>query len=58
MAGGLGSGWRKVWGEEGGFGAGVVGRGWRAGGLLEGSSHLIPDILIVGGRTPYIAEVV
>ena len=38
--------------------AGVVGRGWRAGGWLEGSTYLIPDVLLVGGRTPCFAKVV
>ena len=50
--GGVEEGWRKI------FGAGVVGRGWRAGGWLEGSSYLIPDVVIVGGRMPCFAEVV
>ena len=36
--------WRKLWGEEGVAAAGVVGRGWRAGGCLEGSSYFIPDV--------------
>ena len=36
--------WRKLWGEEGLAAAGVVGRGWRAGGWLEGSSYFIPDV--------------
>ena len=38
-------------------GAGVVGCGWGAGGGLEGSSYLLPDVLIVGGQTPCFAEV-
>ena len=43
---------RRVWVER------VVGRGWRVGGWLEGSSSLILGVLIVGGRTPCFAEVV
>ena len=54
MVGG-GAGWRKLWLEKGrGWRAW---HGWRAGRWLEGSSYLIPDALIVGGRTPCFAEV-
>ena len=43
-------------------GRGVEGArcGWgdvMAGGWLEGSSYLLPDVVIVGGQTPCFAEV-